>query len=580
VKQKRQKTLFSDEKLVLKNKTVKVNKKKVVFKPYSQDQQFLLPKNIDDFIGPGHIARLVSTIIDKMDIRFIIDTYKGGGTSSYDPRMLLKSWILAFINRVYSCRLVGKNLLENLAFIWISGNQTPDFHTLNNFRLRLKDDIKKIFKQIVLFGIKAGVIEGKDVFVDHTKAEANANKHKVVWKKQVERQSAKIDAELDELFKYIDKINEDEAKLFGNKDLPEQERNGFNNAKVLDIIDKINKNVKDGQINREEGREQRKKVRRTKQLLERKESYRLKKDILNGRNSFSKTDPDAVAMMMKDKLTIRPAYNEGVAVENGFVLNYVVSDNCGDSVSFIPLMEGVIENIEKIPENANSDGAYGNEENHSFLEKKSIRNFLKFNSYHKEKSKAWREKKFRLDDFSYNKEKDEFACKNNLILSLLEEKERQTKTGYKQKIKLYRAHEGACATCPLKEKCTTSKTKTLQVSWNAERLKKQARVNLNSDKGKDLRKRRGYEVESVYGDQKMNKLKRRYHLRGLPKVKLEAGLYYCSHNVRKIHKMIQSKPPNETKLTSRMKKIREVETSITLMRVFTLKRILINFIFY
>ena len=531
-------------------------KPRVVFKQYSQNQQFLLRKNINDFIGQGHIARLVSTIIDKMDMQFVVDTYKGGGTSSYNPRMMLKSWILAFINRSYSCRLLAKNLRENLSFIWISGNQTPDFHTLNNFRLRLKDEIKKIFKQIVLYGIETGIIEGKDVFVDHTKVEANANKHKMVWRKQVEKQSDKIDAELDELFKFIDKINEEEDKIFGTKDLPEQERSSFNKEKIKGIIDQINKNVKKGNVDMEEGREQRKKVRRTKQLLERKDDYARKKEILNCRNSFSKTDPDAVAMMMKDKVTIRPGYNEGIAVENGFVLNYVVSDNCGDSVSFVPLMDGVIDNIEKNPESVNTDGAYGNEENHIYLEDKKIGNFLKFNQYHKEKSKAWRDKKIRLADFTYDEEKDQFTCPNNEVFSLLEEQERITKTGYKQKFRIYRPPERVCKKCPFKEKCTTAKeTRTLQVSWNAERLKNIARENLNSEKGKELRKRRGNEVESVFGDQKLNKLKRRYHLRGLPKVKLEAGLYYASHNIRRMHKIKQIKTINKRKQSQKRRKM-------------------------
>lgn len=533
--------LNPNEKINIKEFSLVLPKPKIVFKPYVQNQQFLLPKNINDFISYGHIARLVSEIIDGMDIQFILDTYLGGGTSSYDPRMMLKSWILAFINRVYSCRLVAKNLRENLAFIWISGNQNPDFHTLNNFRLRLKDDIKKIFKQIVIYGIEVGIIEGKDVFIDHTKAEANANRNKVVWKKQVEKQSAKIDVELDELFRYIDTINEEEEKIFGNKDLPEQERNSFNDEKVKKIIEQINRNIKEGRIDQEAGRKQKKKVRRTEQLLERKENYQLKKEILHGRNSFSKTDHDAVAMMMKDKLTIRPGYNEGIAVENGFVLNYVIDDNCGDSVSFIPLMDGVINNLGKTPENVNTDSAYGNEENHSYLEEKKIENFLKFNQYHPEKSKAWREKKIRLKDFVYNEKRDEFMCPNNATLLFLEERERETKTKYKQKFKIYRVPENTCVGCTFRERCTTSNTRSLQVSWDAERLKNQARENLNSDKGKELRRRRANEVESVFGDQKLNKLKRRYHLRGLPKVKLEAGLYYVAHNVRKIHKINQIK---------------------------------------
>ncbi|MBU0476973.1 IS1182 family transposase [bacterium] len=557
-----QATLNTNKKIKITDFSPSHPKPKVVFKPYSQNQEFLLPKNVDDFIGAGHIARLISQIIDEMDLLFILDTYKGGGTSSYNPRMMLKSWILAFIYRIYSSRLVAKNLRENLSFIWISGNQTPDFHTLNDFRLRLKDDIKKIFKQIVKFALDQGIIQAKDIFIDHTKNEANANKHKIVWRKQVEKHSIRIDEELDDLFKYIDEINEKEEKTFGGKDLPEQERNGFDDEKVKQIIDKINNNVKEGKTNQEDGREQRKKVRRTKELLERKKVYNQKKHILNGRNSYSKTDHDAVGMMMKDQLTIRPGYNEGIAVENGFVLNYVISDNCADNVSFIPLMDGMIDNLGRAPENVNADGAYGTEENHRYLEKKRTNNYLKFNTYHREKSQKWRDKKIRLQNFSYDEKNNQFICPNNIKLMFVCDKQDITKTGYIRNISSYKSKEGACKYCRLKKKCLNEKnmtnTRTLQFSWLAERLKGQARQNLNSEKGKELRKRRANEVESIFGDEKLNKLKRRYNLRGIKKVSLEAGLYYISHNLRRIY-TIRNK--NITK-----KKILTIKTEINLLQ--------------
>jgi hypothetical protein len=75
----------------------------------------------------------------------------------------------------------------------------------------------------------------------------------------------------------------------------------------------------------------------------------------------------------------------------------------------------------------------------------------------------------------------------------------------------------------------------LNINWEYERLKNQAKSNLNSEKGIELRKKRGNEVESVFGDEKLNKLKRRYHLRGLKKVNVEAGLFYIAHNIRKIN---------------------------------------------
>jgi len=256
-------------------------------------------------------------------------------------------------------------------------------------------------------------------------------------------------------------------------------------------------------------------------------------------------------MMMKDKLTIRPAYNEGICVENGFFLNYVISDSAADNISFIPLMEGVIDNLNKIPDNANADSAYGNEENHGYLEEKGIGNFLKYNTYHKEKSKSWREKKIKFEDFTYDENKDAFNCKNGVKLLLNRLQEDVTKTGYTRKIKIYTPPKGSCKGCPFRARCTKSRERLLQVSWNAERLKQQAKENLDSGKGLELRKRRGNEVESVFGDEKLNKKKHRYHLRGSTKVNFEAGLYYISHNVRKIHKVLTIKKTNRKQLSNK-----------------------------
>lgn len=536
----KQKTLFSNKEIAV-GKIAPTVKKKIVFKSYSQNQDFLLPKSLHEFVEPGHIARLISDIVDEMNIDHITETYKGGGTSAFNPKMLLKEWILGFVNKIYSCRMLAKELRENLTFIWISGNQRPDFRTLNNFRLRLKDDIKSVFKQIVQYGIQEGIIEGKDVFVDHTKRSANANKHKVVWKKQVENQSRKIDEELDKLFDHIDKINVDEEKVFGNKDLPEQERKGFDKEKIKKIVEKINKQLKDKKISKEQAKEEKKHLNRTIELLDRKVIYEQKKEILGDRNSYSKTDNEAIAMLMKDKLTVRPAYNEGVAVEKGFVLNYDVSDKVSDSVNFVPLMEGTISNLDRLPENVNADAAYGNEENWSFLQKNGIKNFLKYGLYRKEKSRKWKAEKLRLNDFIYDKENDEFICKNNERLSLVDVFEEVTRTGYVRTINKYQAPEGVCINCPFRALCTKSKARTLELSWKGELLKQQARENLESEKGKELRKRRGNEIESVFGDGKLNKSKDRYLLRGLSKINIEAGLYYISHNLRKIQIFLNKK---------------------------------------
>ncbi|MFH1209927.1 MAG: IS1182 family transposase [archaeon] len=532
-KRQLQSLLFGDKKIFTTGSNL-VKKPKVVFKPYVQNQEFLLPKNIEEEILEGHVCRLISDIVDNMDLSYIFEKYKGGGASAYNPKMLLKVWILGFVNKIYSSRFLAKVLRENVTFMWISGKQTPDFHTLNNFRRFLGKDIKKIFKEIVIFGINEDVISGKDIFVDHTKIEANANRYKIVWRKQVEKRQKSIDEELDKLFDYADEINEKEDKIFGNKDLPEKERSGFDKDKIKEIVDKINKKMKEEKISRQKGTEIKKNIRRTAELICKKQGYSAKKQILGERNSYSKTDIDAVAMMMKDKKNIKPAYNEGVAVENGFVVNYLLDDNCNDSRSFIPLMDGTINNLGKSPETATADAAYGNEENHAYLEKKNIENYLKYNTYHIEKKKSWQDKKLRSNDFLYDKEKDEFTCKNNVKLVIINEFEDITKTGYIKKMRKYQASQEQCKNCPFKEKCTESEARTIHIGFEAERLKNIARKNLDSEKGKQLRSRRGNEVESVFGDEKINNKMPRFLLRGIKKVNIEAGLYFIAHNIKKI----------------------------------------------
>ena len=120
-------------------------------------------------------------------------------------------------------------------------------------------------------------------------------------------------------------------------------------------------------------------------------------------------------------------------------------------------------------------------------------------------------------------------------LKIKEVKEVESKTGYKSEVFVYAAAPPNCASCTMKPWCTTGQFRTLSVNFNYKRLKKNAREIFTGDEGSELYKRRGNEVESVFGDRKHNQNKKRFNLRGLSKVYVESGLYYTCHNIRKIH---------------------------------------------
>lgn len=114
--------------------TLTIGMTKVVYKSYNPNDNLLLPPCLGDYLPQNHPSRVVSAIIDKLDISEIEAGYKGGGTSSYNPRMLLKVIVYAYLNNVYSGRQMERLLVENIAYMWLSGMQTPDFRTINIFR--------------------------------------------------------------------------------------------------------------------------------------------------------------------------------------------------------------------------------------------------------------------------------------------------------------------------------------------------------------------------------------------------------------------------------------------------------------
>ncbi len=108
--------------------------KRQVFKSYQQEQSLLFPPNISEMIPEGHLVRVVNEMINDVDRSILEAQYKGGGTSAYDPQMLLKVIIYAYTQRIFTSRQIAKALRENVNFMWLSGMNRPDFRTINRFR--------------------------------------------------------------------------------------------------------------------------------------------------------------------------------------------------------------------------------------------------------------------------------------------------------------------------------------------------------------------------------------------------------------------------------------------------------------
>lgn len=509
---------------------------KAVFKQYQPTQSLLLPPSLDELIPGQHLVRVVNTVIDRMDITTIINKYEGGGTSAYHPRMLLKVLLYGYCMKVYTGRRLAKALREDVNFMWLAAYNRPDFRTINLFRSGLlKDTIEDVFKSMLVFLMEQGYIKFEHYFCDGSTFSANANRHKMVWKKNAVRYKEVTEQKCIELMSRIEELNKTEDVRYGNRDLEEVEQSAQGNLEEQ-IALQVNK--LDNILNGDESKSVKRKARTIKKKLQEHKAaidkYERQQQISGQRSGYSKTDEDATAMKMKND-EILPAYNVLIGTEDQFITNYSVHQKTNDAACFKEHMEQLEVHTSHLPQNVIADSIFGTEENSELLEQKGIENYMKFPLYHKEQTRKYRNNPFSKDNFNYDQHTDTYTCPNNKLLSFSHIRKDKSKNGYVSHSRLYQCED--CGGCPFADQCKKSvdNNRTILVNERLERYKQTMRTNLQTEKGDKLKRRRGQEVESCFGDLKMNQGFRRFGLRGKEKVKTEAGILMICHNIRKIH---------------------------------------------
>lgn len=516
-----------------------------VFKPYVMNQPHLLPASYDELIPADHLVRVVNEAIDKLDLSSLYGQYKGGGTSSYHPQMMLKILVYAYTQKVYSSRRIAKAVRENIHYMWISGHNTPDFRTINDFRgSRMKAVVDEVFTAVLEYLIEGGYVKLENYYVDGTKIEADANKHKVVWGKRNRRCHQRVREQIAGLLKEIEEANEAENAEYGDKDLEEMGGNGesgLNSEKLKQKIDELNQRLKEKSQAKKEARQALKKLEQD--CLPRLEKYEQQARTLGERNSYAKTDADASSMRMKEdrgseKAWPKPAYNVQVGTEGQFIVGFSLHQRAGDTSCLIPHLEGVRKTLKRLPKKVVADAAYGSEENYAYLEQHQVGNFLKYNTFyqdthHYRQPEVLRSHQFRAENFGYDPQRDQFICPADKRLHFVNTTPHKTENGFATDRRNYECQD--CPDCPLRAQCTQAKgNRKIRISFRLLYYRRQARQNLTSAEGQRLRTARSTEVETVFGQVKHNMGFRRFHLRGLAKVKTEWGLVSIAHNMQKL----------------------------------------------
>jgi transposase len=341
-----------------------------MFKPYTQNQAQLLPSSLSDMIEKDHTARLISSVVDEMDLSAIEQSYSSQGCKAYHPALLLKVLVYAYSIGLRSSRKIADRLREDVVFMWLAGRQTPDFRTIALFRKERLTDFKAVFAHIVELCMDLGMARVGTIAVDGTKFAANTSRNRVVYRKRLEKRKQSIADKIDAIIQEADELDRQEDALYG-------ENTAHHTDKPFDT-ETIRKAL---------GRIQKKKASLAKKksgLNAIQHDIRKKERIMRkDRNSYAVADKDATVMLMKEEY-IAPGYNAQLATENQVILAYGLYPNRTDYKLLKPMVKEVEEMTRRTPKRIAADAGYGTKSNYRFLKHKKITGFIPYQNYNKD----------------------------------------------------------------------------------------------------------------------------------------------------------------------------------------------------
>jgi transposase len=503
--------------------------------------QLVFPVETGILIPDDDSVRLLSQITEELDYTKLIMAYSSQGRNPVvEPMILFKILIYAYMNEIYSSRKIEKACKRDINFIWLlQGRKAPDHNTIARFRTeRLVDVVDDLFNQLVKKLKNCGELKFKNIFIDGTKIEANANKYTFVWKKATDRFQTKLNEKIKTIIKEINFDFNTEYLISDSK---------VEEAYLQEILEFLIQNKELENIEFVNGKGKRKtKIQRfienLTEYIARQRKYDDYAKTFDGRNSFSKTDKDATFMHMKEdhmrNSQLKPGYNMQIGVEGEYIVGIDISSERSDQLTFIPFLEKLNENLGQKFDSVTADAGYESEENYLYLEKNNQATFIKPQTYESMKKRSFKNNISKRENMAYDEISDEYTCHNKKKLKVIGQKTRKTRSGYEADVTVYECED--CDGCQYKSKCTKAKgNKKLDVSKYFVEKRLTSLENITSSEGIMLRTNRSIQVEGAFGVLKEDHSFRRFLTRGKKNVKTEFILLCFGYDINKFHNKIQ-----------------------------------------
>ena len=498
-------------------------------------RQLVLPLDYGISLKQDRLVCILDALLERMDYSALQHLYSVKGRNpKVPPKILFKVMVFAAAQGMYSLRSISEQCRVNIEYMWLlEGYPAPSHMTFGRFFHRLSAELlRDLFTQFIHQLSFLDSVDFTEWYIDGTKMEANANRYTFVWRKRVEKGIAKLREKRRQLQEQLLAFTGMDTFMLNDDELLRAAADVCQEARIPFVHGSGHRKTAEQKL-----------FEQVAEVRDKQREYEAHLAVMGQRNSYSKTDPDATFMRMKEDHMrngqLKPAYNLQLAVQSEYIIGLGLFPNPTDTRTFIPFLTALESNYGKLAEHIVADAGYDSEENLDWVRSKGSTACIKPRNEDYQKSCRFKKYIGHRENMAYDADRDTYTCAKGRTLYFIKEKKQRSKTsGYERTIRIYQCEN--CHYCGKRKQCqptrngkTPKQDKTIQYNPYYESLLAKDSRFIHSEKGIQLRMNRSIQVEGAFGMVKGNYEYRRVRHKGTENVEKELLFMAFGFNIRK-----------------------------------------------
>lgn len=315
------------------------------------NQEFLFPKKPSDFLLDDHLAKAVYEIVYLLNIDNIEAKYSEIGQNAYSPRMMIRILFYGYSVGIRSSRKISNGCEDRFDFLYLTDGLNPSHDRISDFRKENLEELKELFKEIVLMGANLGLVKFGNIntSIDGSKFRANASSKLTKDEEGLQKLLDKAEEEINQMFEEAEMIDNEEDEKYGKENRGDELPEHLKSKKLRE------KAIREAYEKLKQQKEQMKEKIRTDKAREPTKAELKKIEA----TKINITDHDA--KFMKERTgVIKPNFNAQISVDEKeqFIIANDVVDKCNDQHQLVSMLNQTKENIGESPKKAKADNGY------------------------------------------------------------------------------------------------------------------------------------------------------------------------------------------------------------------------------